>query len=177
MTTYRGCNQRIPEYHSWVALNRGMDIQSYVELGCGSASFLQDAGVPRIITVDLLPNGHPTIEHIVGDTHSLEVLHEVLAKLGDRPECVFIDADHSYEGVKADFDMWYPATTRLIGFHDILMPGVKEYWNEISLQYPSIEIIARDCDSAQRWQHGGGPYPDGKVNCGGIGVIFREDMT
>jgi hypothetical protein len=56
------------------------------------------------------------------------------------------------------------------------MPGVKEFWNEISLQYQSIEIIARDCDSAQRWQHGGGPYLDGKVNCGGIGVIFKEDM-
>jgi hypothetical protein len=170
---YTGCNQRIPEYHSWVALNRGMDIQSYVELGCGSASFLQDAGVPKVVTVDLLQNGQSNVHHIQGNSHELDTLHQVLTYLGDRPECVFIDADHTYNGVRFDFDVWYPVATRLVGFHDILMPGVMEFWLEVSRQYPSIQIISRDIASANKWQHGCQTHT-GDVNCGGIGVIFKE---
>jgi len=67
--------------------------------------------------------------------------------------------------------MWYPAATKLIGFHDIKMPSVVPFWNEICRQYPSVEIIGRDAQSAQDWQRGSGS--NGDLDCGGIGVIFK----
>ena len=172
---YTGSNQRIPEYHAWTSLCIGMGITTYVELGCGSSHSQRDVGI-SVITVDILPNGlggEPAIPHIQGNSHDLETLHQVLTYFNGRPECVFIDADHTYERVKADFDVWYPAATRLIGFHDIRMEGVREFWNEISRQYPSVEIVGRDIASADKWQHGCQTHT-GDVNCGGIGVIFKE---
>ena len=169
MTIYRGSNQRIPEYHSWVSLCLGMNIQTYVELGCGSSWEQSQAGI-KVVTVDVLPNGLGGIHHIQGDSHDLSSLHQVLDYLGGPPECVFIDADHSYDAVKHDFDMWYPAATRLIGFHDILMQGVNTFWHEVKRQYPSIELISRDEASAKKWQGSGA---GGDLNVGGIGVIFK----
>lgn len=39
-------------------------------------------------------------------------------------DLVFIDADHTYEGVRADIEAWWPKTKFLTG-HDIDMPSVK----------------------------------------------------
>ena len=172
VTIYRGSNQRIPEFHAWTSLCLGMGIQTYVELGVGSSWEHAQAGV-RVVTVDILPNGLPGIHHIQGDSHSLETLHAVLTHLGDRPDCVFIDADHTYDAVKADFDLWYPAAKYLIGFHDILLgEGSDRFWNQIKREYPSVEIIARDQASGEQWQRGSGT--NGDLLAGGIGVIFKE---
>jgi hypothetical protein len=148
-----------------------MGIQSYVELGVGSSWEHAQAGI-KVVTVDVLPNGLPGIHHIQGDSHDLGTLHHVLELLGGNPDCVFIDADHEYNAVRHDFDMWYPAATKLIGFHDILMPGVSQLWNEVKRQYPSVEIIGRDPASGEQWQRGSGT--DGDLNVGGIGVIFKD---
>lgn len=171
MTIYRGSNQRIPEYHSWTSLCLGMGIESYVELGVGSSWEQWEHGI-KVVTVDVLPNGLPGIDHVQGSSHDLDTLHRVLTILGGQPDCVFIDADHEYNAVYQDFDMWYPAATKLIGFHDIRMPSVMPFWNEISRQYPSVEIIGRDTKSAQGWQVGSGS--NGDLNCGGIGAIFKD---
>lgn len=50
---------------------------------------------------------------------------------------VFIDGDHSYEGVKSDF-LLIKDHSRIIAFHDISsdsVPGVREFWNEVKLNY------------------------------------------
>lgn len=172
---HTGSNQRIPEYHSWVALCLGMGINSYVELGCGSAwSFLR-AGVKNIVTVDLLPNGleHGAIPHIQGDSHDPDIVKAVIASLGGVPDVVFIDADHESSAVMQDFELWHPIARKLVGFHDILMPSVLPAWNQISRHHPSIQIVGRDLASADKWQYGG-HHPEGHVNCGGIGVVFKE---
>jgi 23S rRNA U2552 (ribose-2'-O)-methylase RlmE/FtsJ len=148
-----------------------MGIESYVELGIGSSWEHANLSI-KVVTVDILPNGFPGIDHVQGDSHNLDTLHRVLELLGSQPDCVFIDADHEYSAVYQDFDMWYPAATKLVGFHDILMPGVSQFWNEIKRQYPSVEIIARDPASGEQWQRGSGT--NGDLNVGGIGVIFRN---
>lgn len=171
MTIYRGSNQRVPEYHSWVSLCVGMGIRSYVELGVGSSWEHSQVGI-NVITVDILPNGFPSIPHVQGDSHDLGTLHQVLTILGGPPDCVFIDADHSYDACRQDFDMWYPAATKLIGFHDItLQEGSDRFWNEVKRQYPSVEIIGRDQASGEAWQRGSGT--NGDLHAGGIGVIFK----
>jgi len=176
MKLHAGCNQRIPEYHSWVSLVGGMRAKSYVELGCGSAHFMSLVGVERIVTVDLLPNGlgEGTSTHLQADSHDPSTLSRVLEMLGGPPDVVFIDADHESPAVLADFALWYPVARLAVGFHDIRMPSVIPAWEDLALRYPSVEIVARDIVSANVWQHGG-HSPDGRVGCGGIGVIFKED--
>jgi len=166
---HTGSNQRVPEFHAWASLVAGLGALSYVELGVGSA---WDIPVAIAVTVDLLPNGLPGIPHIRGNSHDLATLHAVLDYLHGPPDIVFIDADHTYEGCKADFDVWYPAARLAVGFHDIrLREGCDRFWDEISQQYPSVEIVGRDHASAMAWQHS--HDGTGRLYAGGIGVIFK----
>ena len=75
---------------------------------------------------------------------------------------LFIDGDHTYAGVKQDFET-YGRLTRsggIVAFHDILPDRkdptneVHRFWNEIKFKYRYTEIIE---DSQQDW--------------GGIGVL------
>lgn len=60
---------------------------------------------------------------------------------------LFIDGDHSLEGVKQDFEMYSPFVRKggIIAFHDALYhhDGTEEvdiFWNEIKTKYPYVEI-------------------------------------
>ena len=65
---------------------------------------------------------------------------------------LFIDGDHTYYGVKSDFENYrsYVRPGGLIAFHDIkgahptrVENGVKDFWNEIKPQFPKhAEYIA-----------------------------------
>lgn len=86
------------------------------------------------------------------DSHLQSTLSEVEALLEGRPlDLLFIDGDHSYEGVKRDFELYSPlvAPDGLIVFHDIVdgppeyVGGVHRFWSEIRQRYPNHrEIIA-----------------------------------
>jgi predicted O-methyltransferase YrrM len=69
----------------------------------------------------------------IGDSHSQEALSFVKHS-GKFYDILFIDGDHSYEGVKQDFKMYYPFLDYegFLVFHDIVAcPGVKQYVDEI----------------------------------------------
>lgn len=65
---------------------------------------------------------------------------------------LFIDGDHTYEGVKRDFEMYSPFVKRrgLVVFHDIVDSQrhrerdvyVAKFWNEIKGNYTHHEIVA-----------------------------------
>ena len=84
------------------------------------------------------------------DSHAPSTKNRVDAILEGRDiDFLFIDGDHSYEGVKQDFDIFGPLVKRngLIAFHDILpvqgQPGcgVDRLWAEIKSNNESREII------------------------------------
>ena len=65
---------------------------------------------------------------------------------------LFIDGDHTYEGIRADFEN-YSTLVRpggLIAFHDIVIhvanPScrVHEFWNEVKSRPGAVELIDRD---------------------------------
>jgi predicted O-methyltransferase YrrM len=76
---------------------------------------------------------------------------------GAKLDFFFIDGDHTYEGVKADFEMYSPLVRSggLIAFHDInvlngvgaggSIPesplGVNRFWNEIKIQFEHFEFV------------------------------------
>ena len=87
---------------------------------------------------------------IQGDSHSTETLQMVKSALEHQSlDYLFIDGDHTYEGVKKDFEM-YSALVRkggLIALHDIVegpphaVGGVPQFWREVKSQYRHREII------------------------------------
>jgi cephalosporin hydroxylase len=89
------------------------------------------------------------MELIQGDSHSADTkakLEEILN--GDKIDFLFIDGDHSFDGVKMDFDMYSPFVRPggLIAFHDIKptksneWSGVIPYWDTIKTKYKSEEF-------------------------------------
>jgi hypothetical protein len=55
----------------------------------------------------------------------------------------FIDADHSYEGVSADWETYGPMCS-IVGFHDVKNPnepGCVRFWNEVKKDYRHQEIF------------------------------------
>ena len=87
---------------------------------------------------DLLPYWHL----IVGNSHNSETLEEVEMTFPEQLDLLFIDGDHSYEGVKKDFEMYSLLVKKdgLIILHDICNEneGVKDFWKEI--KYPKVAL-------------------------------------
>lgn len=167
---WRGSNQRVPEYCAWTALCVGLGAKTYLELGRGSAWCQRDAGM-KCLTVDVLPEALGGIDHIQASSHDPELVPRVLDYFGGDPDIIFIDADHSYEAVSMDFELWWPHARVAVGFHDIRMPDVGGFWNKISRQYPSIEMVSKDVASADAWQHTSDHTGD--IGVGGFGVLLK----
>jgi predicted O-methyltransferase YrrM len=106
-----------------------------------------------------------TIELIRGDSHSAETFEQLKGVLGGRTiDFMFIDGDHTYEGVKKDFESYSRLMSKdgIVAFHDIVPDRsedpdhfVSVFWQEIKNDYRHEEII-RDKDQSKL----------------GIGVLF-----
>ncbi|GAB4401703.1 MAG: hypothetical protein OHK0053_24810 [Microscillaceae bacterium] len=99
------------------------------------------------------------------DSHHPDSLKKVKDILEGRPvDFLFIDGDHTYEGVKADYTLYSPlvAQNGIIAFHDIAPHPpewnvqVDKFWDEVKLGQNYQEIIE---NPAQGWA--------------GIGVLFK----
>ena len=101
---------------------------------------------------------------IRSDSHNQKTLEEVKGILNGRKiDFLFIDGDHTYKGVKKDFEMYSPLVRKggIIAFHDICpgleskVGGVPGFWQAIKQNFDYKEIV-------QDWNQGG--Y--------GIGIIY-----
>jgi predicted O-methyltransferase YrrM len=85
--------------------------------------------------------------HVIrGDSHDVLTVEDVRRRLPDGTfDFLFIDGDHSYEGVRRDVELYSPlaASGALVAFHDIVPSrpgghgdpgGVPDFWNEIKNQ-------------------------------------------
>jgi predicted O-methyltransferase YrrM len=95
-----------------------------------------------------LPNQR--VHLLQGDSHQPKSLAMVREVLGSREvDVLFIDGDHTYEGVKMDFEMYAPLVRQggLIVFHDIAEHAdrscqVRRFWSEISASRAAREFVA-----------------------------------
>ncbi len=85
---------------------------------------------------------------VVADSHDPATVESV----GGVFDFAFIDGDHTYEGVRADWLMWSPLVRSggLVAFHDtwpngdVVEPGVVAWVDELRHHLPSIEWTSPD---------------------------------
>jgi len=91
-----------------------------------------------------------TLHLLRADSHQPESLVQVKSLFGNQPiDFAFIDGDHTYEGVKQDFEEYGPLVRPggLIAFHDTQPRPpeaniqVDRFWNEIKDQHESQEFV------------------------------------
>jgi predicted O-methyltransferase YrrM len=117
----------------------------------------------------LRPHGQPgqQLHFIQDDSHDVATrarLEQILS--GKEIDFLMIDGDHTYEGVRQDFEMYAPLVGdgSPIAFHDILphpedsLCEVDRFWNEIRSDYHHVEFI---------------DIPPG-AQYGGIGVLYWD---
>jgi predicted O-methyltransferase YrrM len=111
--------------------------------------------------------GEQQIRLLRADSHLPETLDTVTAALGGRQvDVLFIDGDHTYDGVKSDFEMYSPLVREggVVAFHDIVPPSptgprpkhdfdlqggeVSQFWSELRAAYRSFEFV-EDWDSGR----------------------------
>ena len=104
---------------------------------------------------------------IAADSHEATTLARLQDALGELPiDVLWIDGDHTYEGVRKDVEMYGPLVRRggIIALHDIQRSDhlsgdrTEVYWAEVKARARTREFIARP-------GHGQGM---------GIGIIFVE---
>lgn len=92
------------------------------------------------------------LELVRGDSHDPATRSAIESALGGRSvDFLFIDGDHTYDGVRSDFELYSPLLSEraLVGFHDIVpggtdeVGGVPEFWRELKEAgtYPVREIV------------------------------------
>ena len=98
------------------------------------------------------------------DSHD-QSTYDMLIKLldGQKIDLLFLDGDHSYEGIKQDFEMYSPLVRSggLIGFHDI-KPSLPDNWRQVGPYWEQIKqgyVHHIFWDDIQSW--------------GGIGLIEK----
>lgn len=168
--------QRKSEIAAFLARMSALPPQVVVEIGTASGGtlfLLTRAAAPGALLVSLdLPGGSfgggyqawrkplyrsfaragQRIVLLRGDSHDPAMAARLRALLAGRPiDVLFIDGDHRYAGVKADFDAYSPLVRPggLVAFHDIVPdPGqegmeVSRFWREVSARFPAAELVER----------------------------------
>jgi Methyltransferase domain len=127
-----GAIQKDAELAGFLALVMDLDpLDLIVEIGSfdGGTLWAWQQICPTVIGVDLPPPGHEDTvrlnglgcQVVCGDSHDPATVDRLLGLLDREVDMLFIDGDHSYDGVKADYEMYSPLVRPggLIGFHDI----------------------------------------------------------
>lgn len=98
------------------------------------------------------------------DSHARETFAKVQSVLdGKMLDYLFIDGDHTYEGVKQDYEMYSPLVRPggIVVFHDVVAHDnfcqVDKFWNEIKTRHRHTEFIN-----------------DLKQGCFGVGVLYKN---
>ena len=152
--------QQIKEEWDWLinqSVNKFETPENILEIGCydGGSSFYLSQFAENMITID---NNNPcrfdesefkncNYTYVAGDSHASEQLQYFSKYDWD---FAFIDGDHSFEGVKADFYNLLPFLKKgtPVAFHDIVISDfhhthgcyVGEFWRDLKNEYKATKF-------------------------------------
>jgi predicted O-methyltransferase YrrM len=110
-------------------------------------------GAPFSLVAGAIPLERQRLELLLGvDSHDPQTVAAVESVLADRPlDFLFIDGDHSYEGVKSDFELYAPLVRPggVVALHDVAPrldagTGVPRFWKELKAEHETEERVAAD---------------------------------
>lgn len=172
----RGALQKGYELYQLLAVVASLDPKVIVEIGSDQGGTLHAlrgvAPTADLVSIDLpqgpFSTGHPlnppdSAVILQADSHDPATLQTLCDYLDGRLiDVLFIDGDHTYEGVKLDYLMYSPLVNGIIVLHDIVqhkdpVVGVHRLWHELSGE--KTEFVVEPLD----W--------------GGIGVIQTESRV
>jgi cephalosporin hydroxylase len=133
------------QFSRYLTLLRKQNVHSYIEIGCrwGGTFVLTNEYLKRFntmnksVAIDVIDS--PVAEYcslnaetqfIKADSHSEEFKQYMNT---NRFDIIFIDGDHSYEGVTSDYEI-SKNSGKIYVFHDIVSvncAGVIKFWNEL----------------------------------------------
>jgi len=164
--------QKKEEWMRMLDIINNMDnSNNIIEIGAydGGASISLKYFAKNMVTIDLSRHFNLSefsdinYKNIVGNSHDGDIYLDVKNFIGNC-DILFIDGDHSYEGVKKDYLMYKDLVNPggIIAFHDIIRSHnheiqncfVHNLWDEIKINKNVEEII----------------FPD--LSWGGIGIIY-----
>jgi cephalosporin hydroxylase len=160
-----------------IGSSRGGTLYLFTKVVPADATLLTvDLRIPDPALLRSFARGRQRVVTIEGDSTAPDTLAAVRAVLPEAVDFLFLDGDHSYEGIKRDFEIYAPLVRPggLIVFHDIVEDnetrygvvtggwsgGVPRFWSELKTRYPHREFVR---DWAQ--------------DACGIGVVFAPERA
>jgi len=114
-----------------------------------------------------------SIPDIIGNSHDLKTVETLKKRLGGRLiNILLIDANHLYDGLKSDFELYSPLCSDIVAFHDIEFRkrGVWKFWAELKTKACAEAGDYKNYLFISIYQHRG----FGTRRQMGIGVIIKR---
>ena len=131
------------------------EIQNYVEIGChkGGTFIITCEYLARFnemescLAVDNWPRStmhdyaklNTNVTYLTDSSHDESFVSSIKSKKWD---LILIDGDHSYSGVKRDYEA-VCSNAKMMAFHDIkniFCPGTQQIWQDLQKQYPQEKL-------------------------------------
>lgn len=154
-----GLTQKIPEITGFLEYISEIKPAHVCEIGTlyGGTNFLLSQAVPTvktIIGVDLMVRNLAKLKYfkrpdqqshyVNGSSYAPQTVEKVRAILGDRKlDVLFIDGDHTYDGVKQDFLLYrhFVRENGIIAFHDIVPDYMTRYGKQTTLWAGDVPVF------------------------------------
>jgi hypothetical protein len=112
------------------------------------------------------------VPDVLGNSQEESTRDDLVKKLnGKSIDLLFIDANHRYQFVKRDYELYSPLVKYLVVFHDINHPGPKRLWKELQEEKPENRTFVTISNLFPTKQF---PGKEGKLEMG-IGIIIKEE--
>ena len=176
-----GALQKVGELAGFLALLAEHVPEVVLEIGSDHGGTLwawqQLPSVRRVLAVDLPLGGFHSgrsldthgVEVVYGDSHKQETLEELADLLADDAvDLLFIDGDHTLEGVTSDYVMFSPLVRPggVVAFHDIL--------THPNMPYVAVDVLWRQLRQPSSGRQASGSMEEiitDPATWGGIGVL------